>query len=47
MMDDYREVFADCKGRGRALPASNGSNPKRFQVGQTPGFGQLLMLLNR
>jgi hypothetical protein len=42
MTDDYREVFAALKSRGRAIPASNWSISNCFQVGQTPGSCKLL-----
>jgi hypothetical protein len=43
MMNDYREVFAAFKSRGRALPALNWSISKTFSSGSNSGFGQLLM----
>jgi hypothetical protein len=38
MIDDYGEVFAAFKGRGRALPASNWCLFQSFSSGSISGF---------
>jgi hypothetical protein len=44
IMNDYLEVFAAFKGRGRALPASNGSIYNVFKWVKLLVLGQLLVL---